>query len=206
LRSEFEIVVVGTSIGGLKALQVLLSGLPEGFPLPVVIVQHRGNSEIGLCGFLSRTSPLPISEPEDKEPIFPGRAYLAPRDYHLLVANGSFVLSTDSPVAFARPSIDVLFESAADEYQERTIGVILTGANQDGARGLAAIKMRHGLTVVEDPQSAACRELPDAAIAATQVDRILPLQEIGSYLGHLSESTRGQSAPGPLWTGTHYGN
>jgi len=207
LKSEFEIVVVGTSIGGLKALQTLLSGLPEGFPLPVVIVQHRGKDfEIGLCDFLGRSSRLPISEPEDKETISPGRAYLAPRDYHLLVLNGSFALSTDPPVGFARPSIDVLFESAADEYQERTIGVVLTGANQDGARGLAAIKMRNGLTMVEDPGSAACREMPDAAIAATQVDRILPLQEIASYLGHLIDPIRGLPAPGPRSTVTHYGS
>lgn len=202
----FEIVVVGTSIGGLRALQVLLSGLPEGFTLPVIIVQHRGKEfEIGLCDFLDSSSRIRVSEPEDKEAILPGRAYLAPRDYHLLVENGSFVLSTDQPVAFARPSIDVLFESAADEYKERTIGIVLTGANQDGARGLAAIKMRNGLTLVEDPESAACREMPDAAIAATQVDRILPMQEIGPYLGHLTESTRGLPVPGPQLTGTHYG-
>ena len=203
----FEIVVVGTSIGGLRALQVLLSGLPEGFPLPLIIVQHRGkDSEIGLCDFLGSISRVPVSEPEDKEAIFPGRAYLAPRDYHLLIENGSLVLSTDQPVAFARPSIDVLFESAADEYKERTIGVVLTGANQDGARGLAAIKMRNGLTLVEDPESAACREMPDAAIAATQVDRILPLQEIAPCLGRLSDSVGGLPAPGSQWMGTNYGS
>ncbi|MGI9065399.1 MAG: chemotaxis protein CheB [Pyrinomonadaceae bacterium] len=202
----FEIVVVGTSIGGLRALQVLLSGLPAGFPLPVVIVQHRGkDSEIGLVDFLGSSSRIPVSEPEDKEAISPGSAYLAPRDYHLLVENGSFVLSTDQPVAFARPSIDVLFESVADEYQERTIGVVLTGANQDGARGLAAIKMRNGLTLVEDPESAVCREMPDAAIAATQVDKILSLQEIAPCLGLLSESVRDLPAPGPRGMGTHYG-
>jgi two-component system chemotaxis response regulator CheB len=189
LRSEFDIVVVGTSIGGLNALQTLLSGLPDGFPVPVVIAQHRGkNSEIGLCDFLGRTSRIPISEPEDKEEIFPGHAYLAPRDYHLLVENGSFALSTDPPVSFARPSIDILFESAANEYRERAIGVVLTGANHDGARGLAAIKLRGGVTLVEDPASAACGEMPDAAIAATQVDRILPLQDIASCLGRLSNT------------------
>lgn len=182
----FEIVVVGTSIGGLKALQTLLSGLPDGFPVPVVIVQHRGKDpEISLCDFLGRSSRLPISEPEDKETIFPGRAYLATGDYHLLVESGSFALSTDPPVGFARPSIDVLFESAADAYRERTIGVVLTGANRDGAHGLAAIKQRGGLAVVEDPAGAACREMPEAAIAGTEVDKILPLQEIGPFLGEL---------------------
>ena len=182
----FEIVVVGTSIGGLKALQELLTGLPEDFRVPVVIVQHRGkDSETGLCDFLGRTSRIPISEPEDKESILQGHAYLAPRDYHLLVTDGSFALSTDSPVAFARPSVDVLFESAADEFKERTIGVVLTGANHDGARGLAAIKWRGGLTIVEDPARATCREMPDAAIAGSEVDRIMPLAEIGPFLGNL---------------------
>jgi len=205
LRSEFEIVVVGTSIGGLNAVQTLLSGLPEGFPVPVVIAQHRGkNSEIGLCDFLSRSSRIPISEPEDKETISPGRAYLAPRDYHLLVENGSFALSTDPPISFARPSIDMLFESAANEYRERAIGVVLTGANRDGARGLVAIKLRGGLTLVEDPASAACREMPDAAIAATQVDRILPLQDIASCLGHLSKTTSELPTPGSGSTLMHY--
>lgn len=190
MGSEFEIVVVGTSTGGLKALQVLLSGLPVGFPLPIVIVQHRGkDSASGLCEFLSQSSNMAVTEPEDKEPVRRGHAYLAPRDYHLLLENGSFALSTDPAVGFARPSIDVLFESAADEYQARVIGVILTGANRDGARGLAAIKSRGGLTLVEDPDSAACRELPQITIAVTRPDWVLPLAEIGSLLNELSEVT-----------------
>jgi two-component system chemotaxis response regulator CheB len=186
LNSAFEIVVVGTSVGGLKALQTLLSGLPDDFPVPVVIVQHRGkDSDTALCDFLGRHSRLPISEPEDKENIVPGRAYLAPRDYHLLVENGSFALSTDPAVGFARPSIDVLFESAADQYRDRTIGVVLTGANRDGARGLAAIKLRGGLALVEDPALAACPEMPEAAIAGTEVDGILSVAEFGPLLGDL---------------------
>jgi two-component system chemotaxis response regulator CheB len=185
----YEIIVVGTSTGGLKALQVLLAGLPEDFPLPIVIVQHRGkDSEIGLCEFLSRSSALPVTEPEDKEPVLPAHAYLAPRDYHLMIEAGSFALTTESPVVFARPSIDVLFKSAADEYNERTIGVILTGANRDGARGLAEIKSRGGLTVVEEPASATCPEMPEAAIAGTKVDLILPLDEIAPQLYQLCNS------------------
>jgi two-component system chemotaxis response regulator CheB len=131
---------------------------------------------------------VPVNEPEDKEPLLPGHAYLAPRDYHLLIENRSFALSTDPAVGFARPSIDVLFESAADQYQERTIGVILTGANRDGARGLAAIKSRGGITVVEDPASATCREMPDAALAQTNADWILALQDIAPRLQQLTES------------------
>lgn len=182
-------MVVGTSIGGLRALQTLLSGLPDEFPVPLVVVQHRGkDSEAGLCDYLARSSRLTISEPDDKESILPGRAYLAPRDYHLLVEKGTFALSTDAPVSFARPSIDVLFQSVADEYKEDAIGIILTGANRDGARGLAAIKLQGGLTLVEDPASAVCREMPDAAIAGTEVDRILTLAEIGPFLGKLCNS------------------
>jgi two-component system chemotaxis response regulator CheB len=189
----FEIVVVGTSTGGLKALQTLLSGLPAEFPLPIVIVQHRGTgSEVGLCEFLSQWSKVPVTEPEDKEPVKPQRVYLAPRDYHLLIENQNFALSTDSPVGFARPSIDLLFESAADEYRESVIGIILTGANRDGARGLATIKSSGGLTLVEDPVSATCREMPDAAIALTKPDWILPLPEIAPRLHKLTESSVAQ--------------
>lgn len=144
--------------------------------------------ETGLCEFLARSSRLPVTEPEDKEIMLPGRAYLAPRDYHLLVERGSFALSTDPPVGFARPSIDVLFESAADEYHERAIGVILTGANRDGARGLAKIKEQGGLALVEDPVTAECREMPDAAINLTKVDWILPLQEMAAGLLKLSNN------------------
>jgi two-component system chemotaxis response regulator CheB len=185
----FEIVVVGTSSGGLKALQTLLSGLPANFPLPLVIVQHRGkDSEPGLCEFLDRGSRLPVSEPEDKQNMLPSHAYLAPQDYHLLIEERSFALSTEPPVAFARPSIDVLFESAADEYKEHAIGVILTGGNRDGARGLAKIKARGGLALVEDPASAAFREMPEAAIDSTDVDQILTLEEIAPFLSKLVSS------------------
>ncbi|MGH9968730.1 MAG: chemotaxis protein CheB [Pyrinomonadaceae bacterium] len=184
----FEIVVVGTSTGGLKGLQILLAGLPENFPLPMVIVQHRGkDSETGLSEYLSRASSLPVSEPEDKEALLSGHVYLAPRDYHLLIEAGSFALSTDAPVAFARPSIDVLFKSAADVYKENVIGVILTGAKHDGARGLAEIKSRGGFTLVEDPASAVCSEMPRAALDLTPVDLILPLQEIAPRLQRLSK-------------------
>jgi two-component system chemotaxis response regulator CheB len=184
-----EIVVVGASTGGLKALQTLLSGLVADFPLPIAIVQHRGKeSGSELCEFLRQSSRLPVTEPEDKEPILAGHAYLAPSNYHLLIEEGRFALSIESPVAFARPSIDVLFETAADEYQERTVGVILTGRNNDGTRGLGKIKALGGLAVVEDPASAACREMPDSAVAHTKVDWILPLEEIAPYLNGLVKS------------------
>lgn len=182
----YEIVVIGASYGGLSALQAMLPELAPGFPLPVVIAQHRKrDGDDGLCEFLRKRSRLPLTEPNDKDAVEGGRIYLAPRDYHLLVEKSIFALSTESPVGFARPSIDVLFESAAEVYQKRAIGVILTGANRDGARGLAKIKSFGGLAIVEDPQSAESRSMPDAAIASTRVDRILPLQEIAPFLNEL---------------------
>ncbi|HEX3280652.1 MAG TPA: chemotaxis protein CheB [Pyrinomonadaceae bacterium] len=180
-----EIVAVGTSTGGLKALQTLLSGLSADFPLPVVIVQHRATSEHGLCEFLARSSRLPVSEPEDKEPVMSGRVYLAPRDYHLLIENRSFALSVDQAVAYARPSIDVLFECVADEYRDKAVGVVLTGANADGARGLAKISSQGGVTLIENPETATSNEMPRAALAHTKADWVLPLEEIAPCLNKL---------------------
>jgi two-component system chemotaxis response regulator CheB len=181
-----EIIVIGTSRGGLKALEEVLSGIGSDFVVPMVIVQHRRKDlETGLCEHLGRNSPLPVSEPEDKEPILAGHVYLAPSDYHLLIETKSFALSTDPPINFARPSIDVLFESAAHEYKERAIGVILTGSNQDGAQGLAAIKSHGGVAIVEDPMTAAHRTMPDAALARSSPDWVLALHEIPSRLNAL---------------------
>lgn len=180
---KFEIVVIGTSYGGLSALQAVLPQLAPDFSLPVVIVQHRKkDGDDGLCEYLRKRCRLPLIEPNDKDAIEPGHVYLAPRDYHLLIEKSIFALSTESPVGYARPSIDVLFESAAEVYHERIIGVILTGANRDGARGLAKIKSFGGLAVVQDPQSAESSTMPEAAIAATEVDFILPLPEIADFL------------------------
>jgi len=184
---SFEIVVIGTSYGGLAALQVLLPALRADFPLPVVVVQHRDKDADGLCEFLQKRSVLPLSEPDDKEAIAPGRVYLAPRGYHLLIEKENFALSTESPVGYARPSIDVLFESAADAYQERTIGVVLTGANHDGAQGLARIKSYGGMAVVQDPASAVSSAMPAAALAAAAVDAVLTLAEIAPYLNQFSQ-------------------
>ena len=177
--------------------------------MPIVIVQHRGKDmESSLCEFLSQSSGVTVTEPEDKEPVLPNRVYLAARDYHLLIANRSFALSTDPPVGFARPSIDVLLESAADEFQDRAIGVILTGANRDGARGLAAIKSRGGLTIVEDPRSAVCREMPEAAIALSKPNWILRLDEIATQLIAMTEAASGSEplARGVVEAATHYGS
>ena len=179
----FELVVVGTSLGGLHALEVLLSGLPKSFPLSLAVVQHRHkDSDNTLSIFLQRHSALPLKEAEDKEMIVPGWVYLAPANYHLMVEASSFALSTDAPVLYARPSIDVLFESAADAYAERVIGVILTGASRDGAQGLAKIKARGGLAVVQEPATAESHTMPEAAIAAVAVNSILLLKDVAPFL------------------------
>lgn len=188
----FEIVVVGMSLGGLRALEVLLAGLPKSFPVPVAVVQHRHkDSDDMLSRSLQPHSALPLKDAEDKEVIVPGRVYFAPADYHLLVEAGSFALSTEAPVSYARPSIDVLFESAADAYRERVIGVILTGANHDGAQGLAKIKAHGGLTVVQEPATAESRTMPDAAIAAVAIDWIMPLLDIAPFLVNLFQEGLG---------------
>ncbi len=178
--------MIGASYGGLAALQVILPELSPNFPLPVIIVQHRlKDANDGLCDYLRKLCRLPLEEPNDKEAVEPGCVYLAPPDYHLLIERSIFTLSTESPVGYARPSIDVLFESAADAYREKLAGVILTGANRDGARGLAKIKALGGLTIVQDPQSAESRAMPEAALQATEVDQLLRLEQIGPFLNEL---------------------
>lgn len=182
-QASYKIVVIGVSMGGLKALPVVLSALPPEFPLPVAVVQHRDkDADDTLSHLLQKSCALPVAEVEDKDPILPGRVYLAPPGYHLLAEGDHFALSTEELVNYARPSIDVFFESAAEAYEGGVIGVILTGVNEDGAKGLAAIKTWGGEAIVQDPQTAASPEMPEAAIAATEVDKILPLEEIGPYL------------------------
>jgi two-component system chemotaxis response regulator CheB len=186
----FDLIVVGASLGGLHALESIFAALPGDFIVPLAVVQHRHrDSDDTLRLVLQRAATLPIYEAEDKQPIEPGAIYLAPADYHLLVERGSFALSTEGPVNHARPSIDVLFESAAAAYEARLLGLVLTGASADGAQGLALIKARGGCTVVQDPASAECRVMPEAAIAATAVDHVVPLTTIVPLLTKLCQSS-----------------
>jgi two-component system, chemotaxis family, protein-glutamate methylesterase/glutaminase len=182
----YQLIAIGTSLGGLSALKTLLGALPQDFSAALAIVQHRHReSDPGLGSFLQQFTVLPVHEVEDKERIQPGHVYLAPADYHLLVEYGYFSLSVDEPVSYARPSIDVLLESASDSYNEHVIGVILTGANQDGVQGLATLKARGGMTIVQAPDTAESPVLPRAAIAAVAVDAVLPLAQIATRLMHL---------------------
>lgn len=185
----FKLIVIGTSLGGLNAVQVLLRSLPASFLTPVAVVLHRHkSSDESLIVLLQLYSKLNIKEAQDKEDILPGYVYIAPADYHLLIEsdnktqNPHFALSIDDPVTYARPSIDVLFETAADAYGKKVIGVLLTGANHDGVQGLAKIKAKGGKTVVEEPSTAACSIMPQAAIVAGVAEKILPLTEIARFL------------------------
>ena len=185
----YEAVVIGTSAGGTAAVAALIPALPAGYALPIVIVQHvhplQGSAAIV---HYNDRYPLIIKDAEQGEPIKAGYVYFAPANYHLLIENDrTFSLSIDAKVNYARPSMDVLFESAADAYGPHLIGVVLTGANSDGAQGLREIKERGGLTVVQDPVTAEASFMPQAAIAATEVDYVLPLHEIGALLAALGK-------------------
>jgi two-component system chemotaxis response regulator CheB len=187
-----EIVAIGTSLGGLNALIALLRDLPEQLQAPLVVVQHRGPAPgRRLAELLQAHTRLTVQDAEDKQAIAGGSVYLAPADYHLLIEErGVLALSTDAPVRAARPSIDVLFESAAEAYGPGVVGVLLTGSSADGAEGLAAIKRRGGTAIVQDPASAEAPAMPSAALSATPVDYVLPLGSIAAHLADLLEGTR----------------
>jgi two-component system chemotaxis response regulator CheB len=180
-------VAIGASWGGLHAIEVVLESLPQGFSTPIVIAQHRAvdSGHGALSRVLSLRSGLVVKEAGDKDAIEPGGVYLAPPDYHLLVEPNGFALSTEAVVHHSRPSIDVLFDTAADTYGQRLIGVILTGANDDGAYGMMRIKRRGGVTIAQDPATAERAEMPVAAIATGAVDHVIPLEEIGPTLDQL---------------------
>ncbi|WP_375760507.1 chemotaxis protein CheB [Corallococcus exercitus] len=178
-----DAIVLGTSAGGVDALSQLLPTLPGDFRPALLVVVHlpRDRPSLLVDVFAPRCA-LPVYEAADKQPIQPGSLYFAPPDYHLLVdrdAHGpTLALSQDAPVHFSRPSIDVLFESAAGVYGERLGGVLLTGANTDGALGLQAVRRGGGVTLVQEPDTARVATMPAAALAAGPVDFVLPLEQM----------------------------
>jgi two-component system, chemotaxis family, protein-glutamate methylesterase/glutaminase len=183
-KHSAEAVVIGCSAGGLDALRILLNALPAEFAAAVIVVAHTAPDGISMLpALLAKTCLLPVSEAMEREPVLPGHVYTAPPNYHLLIEpKRVFALSVDERVCFARPSIDVLFRSAADAYGERLTGVILTGANNDGAQGLKAIKAAGGLTLVQDPDSAYADTMPKAAIATGAVDKIKRLDALAAEI------------------------
>ena len=185
--SGFDIVAIGASWGGLHAIGTVLEGLGPGFGAPVVVAQHRSASDDQglLPELLARRSGLPVIDGEDKGPLIPGHVIVAPAGYHLLVEDQCVELSCEDLVQFSRPSIDVLFQSVAEEFGPRAIGVVLTGANEDGAEGLAEIARRGGHTVVQDPATSERPEMPRAALAALKPDAVLDLEAIAGHLNAL---------------------
>jgi two-component system chemotaxis response regulator CheB len=194
-----QMVAVGASAGGLEALRTLVRGLPVDFKPCVVIVQHRAKDSFALAELLQDCTSLSVSEVEDKQFILPGEIYLAPPDYHLLVEPGHFALSTEAPVVYSRPSIDVTFDTAAEAYGKELVGVVLTGANRDGSRGLAKIVAQGGRAIVQDPASAEVRTMPAAAAKAVPAACILSIDDIAPFLVKLQTARHtpcAKAAPG----------
>jgi two-component system chemotaxis response regulator CheB len=177
-------VAIGASWGGLSAVRALLAGLPGDLAAAVVVAQHRSadSHSTALRDLIAAVTQLEVCEPGDKDELRAGVAYLAAPDYHLLVEESHLELSVDEPVSFARPSIDVLLESAADAYRERCVGVVLTGANNDGALGLARVVEQGGTAIVQDPDGAERAEMPRAALAAVPDARVASLAEMPDLL------------------------
>ena len=183
-------VTIGCSFGGLYALMELLGSLTTDFPAPIVIVQHRASDDTDehrLADVLARYSALPVKDADHGEPVVPAHVYLAPSDYHVLIDGGHFELTVDDAVQYSRPSIDVLFESAARAYGAGVVGVLLTGYGHDGTAGMRAINDAGGVTIAEDPDTALQPAMPRSAIEAGVVAEVLPLDAIGPRLLELAK-------------------
>jgi two-component system chemotaxis response regulator CheB len=188
MPSPFQAVAIGVSTGGVQALKTVLGRLPHDFPLPLLVVQHispdAGN---GMARLLAGMCRVRVKEADEQDLMRPGTVYLAPPNYHLLVERGGMLaLSADRPVSFARPSVDVLFESAATVFGAGLIAVVLTGANYDGSQGARVVKQWGGTVVVQDPDDAEARQMPEAALAASAVDHVVPLAGMASLLMRLA--------------------
>ena len=186
--SQYAVVVIGVSAGGFDALKRVLGALPPDFPLPILIVQHLRPGPGTLADSLQNFCRIRLKEADEGERIAPGTVYFAPPDYHLLVeGNGTLALSVDPPVRFARPSVDVLFETAADAFGPRVIGIILTGANDDGSAGLKRIKGAGGTAIIQDPADAEVASMPRSALKCVTPDHIVPLVQLPALLCALTE-------------------
>lgn len=180
-------IVIGASAGGVDALATLLPALPRGAAASTFVVLHlpRERPSLLVDIFAPRCA-QPVHEAQDKEPVEAGAIYFAPPDYHLLIDDGpQLALSGAEPVNFSRPAIDVLFESAADQYGERLLGIILTGANHDGAAGLQAVRRAGGMTIVQHPDDAQTPYMPELALQQGEVDAVMTVQQIAALLASL---------------------
>lgn len=182
----YALAVVGTSWGGLEAMRTLLDGLPAQFEMPMIFVQHRSrDSDASLARILQDHTRLQVCEVEDKQPVEPGAVYIAPANYHTLIEEGFFSLSTEAPVRYSRPSIDVAMTSAAAAYRHRAVGVVLTGSNEDGSAGLRHIVDAGGIAVVQEPATAMAIQMPEAALRAVPTARVFRLERLAKFLGTL---------------------
>ncbi len=187
---HYEAIVIGVSSGGMKALKFIFSTLPAWFPTPIIIVQHvSAHSDNEWIELLNEKSNLNVKEADEKEKIASGNVYIAPANYHLLIEKDkTFSLTIDERVNFARPSIDVLFESAAEAYKDKLIGIVLTGSNNDGTKGIKRIKECGGLAIIQDPETAESFTMPASAIAAIEPDYILSLEKILELLIKITQT------------------
>lgn len=185
---QFKAVVIGVSTGGVSALKLLLGALPADYPLPLLVVAHiTPDADDGLAVLLNTLCAIRVKEADELEAIRPGSVYLAPANYHLLLERGgTLTLSIDPPVNFARPSVDVLFESAAEAYGPALIGIVLTGAGSDGSAGLLKIHRQGGLTIVQDPADAEMDAMPKSALQLLKADHVVRLREIPGLLLRLA--------------------
>lgn len=185
-----DLVAVGCSWGGLAALIRWLEALPSGYRVATVIVQHRNEAPSALAEILDRHTPMPVVEPDDKEELRPGHVYVAPPGYHLLVDRHHFSLDTEAPVRYSRPSVDVLFQSAAVAFGPRMAGIVLTGANDDGAAGLAKVAAAGGLALVQDPATAERPTMPAAALQAAPGAVVGDIDELARAVAAAAEPSR----------------
>lgn len=185
---QFKAVVIGVSTGGVSALKLLLGALPADFPIPILVTTHISpDADDSLAVLLDTLCSIRVKEADELEPLAAATVYLAPANYHLQVERGGFLsLSVDAPVNFARPSVDILFETAAVAFGPALIGVIMTGAGYDGSRGFKRIKGLGGLTIVQDPADAEADSMPRSALAAITADHVVTLKELAPLLSKLS--------------------
>ena len=188
--SRYDIVAIGASAGGFDAVCRIVSSLPADYEIPVAVVQHRAKDSTALAELLQDCSAIRVVEIDDKQPIEPRCCFVAPPDYHLLVDDGHFSLSTEGLVGYSRPSIDVFFESVADEFGPRVVGVVLTGANTDGSRGLKKIVERGGRAIVQNPNTAEVSVMPEGARKMVKEARVLELDDIAKHLIELGNLRR----------------
>lgn len=183
-----KLIVIGASFGGMEAIKKVVTGLPENFKIPIAVVLHIGNNNINTyMSLLNSSSHYTVKEAEEKEMVKEKTVYFAPPNYHLLVEEDfSFSLSTDEKINYSRPAIDVLFETAAWTFKDKLIGILLTGSNQDGAAGLKTIKDYGGITIVENPETAFAKTMPEAALKNSNPDYSLNLEAISKKLVEIS--------------------